>query len=218
MARTASKQPTDGELEILKVLWDLGPAGLGQIHEVLHEQRGVAITTVATMLKMMLAKELVERTDGPRGYLWKARVSRKATVSGLIGKLVQHVFDGSAQRLVAHLVQEGELNEGERREIAELLSRERTRRDPLGRREATHELDDLDPFAVMDSGGLDDVASGLGRCRDWCAGGTLSATLEAGWVPRFVMRLALVCLVVLAGSPAVIFICVFRPGWSTLDR
>ena len=32
MARPPSKQPTDGELEILKVLWELGPAGLGQIH------------------------------------------------------------------------------------------------------------------------------------------------------------------------------------------
>ena len=87
MARPPSKQPTDGELEILKILWEAGPAGLGQIHTVLQERRGVAITTVATMLKMMLAKELVERGDGPRGYLWKARVSRKATVSGLIGKL-----------------------------------------------------------------------------------------------------------------------------------
>ena len=121
MARPVSKQPTDGELEILKILWDSGPAGLGQIHSVLHERRGVAITTVATMLKMMLAKELVERGDGPRGYLWKARVSRKATVSGMIGKLLQHVFDGSAHRLVAHLVQEGELDEGERKEIAALL-------------------------------------------------------------------------------------------------
>ena len=90
----------------------------------------MAITTVATMLKMMLAKELVEREDGPRGYLWKARVSRKATVSGLIGKLVQHVFDGSARRLVAHLVEEGELDDREREEIVELLeSAERTRRD-----------------------------------------------------------------------------------------
>ena len=77
MARAASKQPTDGELEILKILWDSGPAGLGQIHDVLHERRGVAITTVATMLKMMLAKDLVEREDGPRGYLWKERVSKQ---------------------------------------------------------------------------------------------------------------------------------------------
>ena len=59
MARPPSKQPTDGELEILKILWETGPAGLGQIHAVLQERRGVAITTVATMLKMMLAKEMV---------------------------------------------------------------------------------------------------------------------------------------------------------------
>src|SRR5580658_3284661 len=121
MARPPSKQPTDGELEILKILWETGPTGLGRIHTVLQERRGVATTTVATMLKMMLAKELVQREDGPRGYLWSARVSRKATVSGLIGKLVQHVFDGSAHRLVAHLVHEGALDEAEREEIAALL-------------------------------------------------------------------------------------------------
>lgn len=124
MARPPSKQPTDGELEILKILWDSGPVGLGQIHAALYERRGVAITTVATMLKMMLAKELVEREDGPRGYLWKARVSRKTAVSGLIGKLVQHVFDGSARGLVAHLVEEGALDDREREDIIELLRAE----------------------------------------------------------------------------------------------
>ena len=98
-----------------------GPAGLGQVHAVLAERRGVAITTVATMLKMMLDKEMVQREDGPRGYLWKARVSRKAAVSGLLGKLVQHVFDGSAHRLVAHLIEEGALDERERTEIMEIL-------------------------------------------------------------------------------------------------
>ena len=121
MARTPSKEPTDGELEILKILWAIGPAGLGQVHEALQERREVALTTVATMLKMMLAKNLVERTDGPRGYLWSARLSRKSAASGLVGKLVQHVFDGSARRLVAHLVEDGQLSEKERQEILEVL-------------------------------------------------------------------------------------------------
>jgi predicted transcriptional regulator len=134
MARTASDQPTDGELEILKILWDVGPAGLGQIHMVLHERRGVAVTTVATMLKMMLAKELVERENGPRGFVWKARLSRKATVSGLIGKLLTHVFDGSARRLVAHLVQEGALSDRDRLEIAEMLRSEAKTRKQSGRK------------------------------------------------------------------------------------
>ena len=104
MARRASLQPTDGELEILKVLWEIGPAGLGQVHASVQNRRTVELTTVATMLE----KELVRREDGPRGYLWSAKVSNQAAASGLIGKLIQHVFDGSARRLVAHLIQERE--------------------------------------------------------------------------------------------------------------
>ena len=121
MARPANSQPTDGELELLKILWDLGPIGLGPIHATLQAQRPVAMTTVATMLKTMLDKGLVDRRDGPRGYAWSAVVSRESAANGLIGKLVNHVFDGSARRLVAHLIQEGELSEGERAEILVLL-------------------------------------------------------------------------------------------------
>jgi BlaI family penicillinase repressor len=124
MARRASEQPTDGELEILKVLWEIGPAGLGPIHSALRERKEVAITTVATMLKMMLAKNLVRREDGPRGYAYSARVSRKAAASGLVGKLLQHVFDGSARRLVAHLIEEGQLDDSEREELRSILSAE----------------------------------------------------------------------------------------------
>ncbi len=95
MARPPSTQPTDAELEILRVLWDLGPTGLGQVHAAIQESRQVALTTIATTLKTMLAKGLVARDDGPRGYLWSAAASRTSTASGLLGKLVQHVFDGS---------------------------------------------------------------------------------------------------------------------------
>jgi BlaI family transcriptional regulator, penicillinase repressor len=121
MARPPSQQPTDGELEILKVLWKAGQTGLGQIHAALLARRPLAMTTVATVLKTMLAKGLVEREDGPRGHLWSAKVSRQAAASGLVGKVLQHVFDGSARRLVAHLIQEGQLDERERQEILELL-------------------------------------------------------------------------------------------------
>ncbi len=121
MARPPSTQPTDAELEILKVLWEQGPAGLGQIHGQIHRCRQVALTTIATTLKTMLAKGLVARSDGPRGYVWSAVVSRESTTTGLLGKLVQHVFDGSARRLVAHLIQEGTLDDRDREEIRALL-------------------------------------------------------------------------------------------------
>ncbi|WP_165069105.1 BlaI/MecI/CopY family transcriptional regulator [Paludisphaera rhizosphaerae] len=123
MARRPSGQPTDAELAILTVLWEHGPAGLGKVHEELQTTRSVALTTVATTLNVMLGKALVKRADGPKGYVWSAAATRSATASGLLGKVVRHVFDGSARGLVAHLIEEGELDERDRQAIRDLLDR-----------------------------------------------------------------------------------------------
>jgi predicted transcriptional regulator len=119
--RNPSTQPTDGELELLQVLWDSGPNELGDIHERLAGERKVALTTVATMLTVMLAKGLVERTKGKRGWVWSARVSRESAAKPIVRKLVDRVFDGSAQRLVAHLLEHESLDAAERRELLALL-------------------------------------------------------------------------------------------------
>ena len=121
MARPASTQPTDGELEILKALWPSGPVPLGHVCATLRRQRPVAPTPVATMLQVMLGKGLVKRTRGPRGFLWSAKVSQEAAASRLLGKVLDHVFDGSAQRLVVHLLDEGKLSARDRQEIRRLL-------------------------------------------------------------------------------------------------
>lgn len=121
MARPPSAHPTDAELEILKVLWDAGPSELGSIVSALNRARPVATTTVATTLKVMVQKGWVERGDGPRGYRWSARVSREQTTSGLLRRLVDRVFDGSAGRLVARLIEDRALSAGDREEIRRLL-------------------------------------------------------------------------------------------------
>ena len=121
MARPPSDQPTDGELEILKVLWEAGPSGLGRVHEAIRGRRPLALTTVATTLKVMHTKGLVRREDGPRGYLWSAAINRGAAASGLLGKLVGLLFDGSSRRLVAHLIERGDLDDRDRNELRALL-------------------------------------------------------------------------------------------------
>lgn len=126
MARPLSAQPTDGELEILKILWDSGPAEFGSICASLRRGRPVAATTVATMLKVMLHKGLVKRTQGSRGYIWSAKVSQKAATAGLLRKLLDRVFDGSAQRLVAHLLEEGKLSSHDWQEIRRMLEKEKS--------------------------------------------------------------------------------------------
>jgi predicted transcriptional regulator len=121
MARPRSTQPTDGELEILNILWDAGPMELGAVRKTLQGQRPVATTTIATMLKLMLEKGLVERIDGPSAYLWSAKVSRQTARAGLLSKLLDLAFAGSARGLVAHMLEEGKLSDQDRQEIRRML-------------------------------------------------------------------------------------------------
>ena len=121
MARPASTHPTDGELEILRVLWDRGPSSLSAICEALRRQRDVATTTVATMLRVMLDKRLVRRKRSGRGHNWSAAVTQSAAARTMVGKLVDGIFDGSASRLVAHLVEAGRLSDKELSELRRLI-------------------------------------------------------------------------------------------------
>lgn len=121
MARPPSRQPTDRELEILNVLWDGGPLDLGSVRAALGGKRPVAVTTVATMLTLMRKKGLVQRRKGPRGYLWSAKVTRGAARAGLLAKLLDLAFSGSARGLVAHLLEECKLDERDRQEIRRML-------------------------------------------------------------------------------------------------
>lgn len=121
MARTPSTHPTDGELELLQILWQTGPCSLGQICSALRLRRPVATTTVATILKIMLEKKLISRKRTPQGYLWSAKTTRQNAATGMVRKLVDLVFDGSAQRLVAHLLESDQLSDEERKELHRLI-------------------------------------------------------------------------------------------------
>jgi predicted transcriptional regulator len=121
MARKANSQPTDAELEILKILWDKGASSLGDICSAIRTQRPAATTTIATTLGVMHRKGLVKRASGPRGYLWSAALDRGTAASRAIRKLIDRVFDGSAQELVSHLIGTGRLKPRDLDEIQRLM-------------------------------------------------------------------------------------------------
>lgn len=121
MARPPSSEPTPAELEILNILWDAGPLPLSQLCERLRRDRPVATTTVATVLAVMFKKGYVTRSRVERGSLWSAKISRQGAARGMVASLVERLFAGSAQSLVAHLIEQDELTRAERRELLELL-------------------------------------------------------------------------------------------------
>jgi predicted transcriptional regulator len=73
------------------------------------------------MLGVMLEKGLVRRKRAARGNQWSAAVSHNAAAKGMVGKLIESVFDGSAGRLVSHLVEGGKLTNDELTELQTLI-------------------------------------------------------------------------------------------------
>lgn len=93
-------RPTPSELEILGVLWDLGPASVREIQEALEVRRPTGYTTVLKLLQIMTEKGIVERDESRRAHLYSPRVPREQTEQQMVGDLVDRAFGGSASRLV----------------------------------------------------------------------------------------------------------------------
>src|ERR1035437_6817870 len=96
-------RPTDGELEILRVLWSRGPSGVGKVHKVLHAAKGTAYNTTLKILQIMLEKGLVTRDDSERPQIYQAAVPESEMQQHLVSDLLRRAFGGSAQKLVAAL-------------------------------------------------------------------------------------------------------------------
>ena len=93
-------RPTDAELEILRVLWDLGPSTVRDVHTTLERRREVGYTTVLKLMQIMAAKGLVERDETARAHVYKARVAQEQTQRQMVGHLIDRAFGGSAAKLM----------------------------------------------------------------------------------------------------------------------
>lgn len=114
-------RPTDGELAILRVLWERGPATVRQIHEVMGEDRDVGYTTVLKMLQIMTEKGLVDREEEGRGHIYRARLGEAQAQRHLVGDLLDKAFGGSALKLVMQALAARKASKDELAEIRRLL-------------------------------------------------------------------------------------------------
>ncbi|MCA9178127.1 MAG: BlaI/MecI/CopY family transcriptional regulator, partial [Planctomycetales bacterium] len=100
MARHASTQPTDVELQILRVLWDDGPSTARHVHEALQCAKQTTYSTTVKMLSVMLEKGLVRRDEEASPHRYRAAVTRESAGKRLVKELVEKVYDGAAMSLV----------------------------------------------------------------------------------------------------------------------
>ena len=108
-AKQTAEQLTPLELEIMKVLWETGPAAVQTVQEKLPAERQLAYNTVQTMLNVLVRKEKVRRELHARAYLYEPAISRVQAAKQAVGDLVQRMFDGSPESLVLSLVETRQL-------------------------------------------------------------------------------------------------------------
>jgi predicted transcriptional regulator len=102
MGMTEPPRPTDGELGILRVLWQRGPSTVREVQESLSEARPTGYTTVLKTLQIMTEKGLVRRDEQQRAHVYEAQFAQQQTQRQIVGDLLNRVFDGSASNLLMH--------------------------------------------------------------------------------------------------------------------
>ena len=114
-------QPTDGELEILQLIWKHGPMTVRQIHELLSEEKKTGYTTTLKMMQIMTEKGFLGRKEQGRGHIYHSEVSEKKTTQSRLDSFLEATFGGSASRLVMQLLGSKNTSEEDLRKIREVI-------------------------------------------------------------------------------------------------
>jgi BlaI family penicillinase repressor len=127
MVKRKSDHLTPLELEIMHVLWEIGPANVQTVQQKL--ERELAYTTVQTMLNILHRKGKVKRTLKERAYFYKPAVSRSQIASLHVGDMVERLFGGSAESLVMSLLETKHLTPAKLARLNKLLSQSKENSD-----------------------------------------------------------------------------------------
>ena len=110
------------ELEVLKALWDHGPATVRQVMNHLHQQsRQVAYTTVLTFLTRLEQKGYVKSDRSDMAYVYRPAVTRAKVTKSRLRSLIEQLYDGEAAPLVLQLMREQNFSADEIAELQKLI-------------------------------------------------------------------------------------------------
>ncbi len=116
--------PTDAELEILQIVWELGNATVRQVHEAISSRRPVAYTTTMTMLGLLVKKGHLRREEKGRAFVYRPAQPKGRVVARMLDDFVTRVFRGSARPLVLALVRDRKLSKRDLEEISRIADEE----------------------------------------------------------------------------------------------
>lgn len=135
MARTPASSATpeaislsDLQLDLMRVLWSRGACTTTEVTEALKAERGLAHTTVSTLLTRLEKRGVVAVQRAGRQLVYRAVVDEAAVRRSMVSDLLGTLFGGDAQALVAHLVREDEIAADDLAAVRELLAQRKADR------------------------------------------------------------------------------------------
>lgn len=121
--------PSGRELDILKVLWEIGPATVREVRARLCPDGELAFNTVQTLLRIMDDKGLVRHTNRGRIFVYEPTRTRQREAA----RFVDRVFDGALDQFVVSMLQGGDVGPAELKRLEEIISQARgKKRKPKG--------------------------------------------------------------------------------------
>ncbi len=96
---------TKQELQIMKVVWDLGSASVKQVCETISQKKPTAYTTILTLMGILEEKGVLVHSRSGRAYIYTPLLSRQQATQNHIKDLLERFFDGSPEKLIRNLLE-----------------------------------------------------------------------------------------------------------------
>lgn len=118
-----SLEPTKSELEILQVLWELGPSTVRDVNNELQNQKEVNYTTTLKQMQLMVDKGMLNRDESQMKHIYSVAEDEQKTKSHLLDKFVDSMYKGSASKLMMQLIGNKRPSKDELDEIKEMIKK-----------------------------------------------------------------------------------------------
>jgi BlaI family transcriptional regulator, penicillinase repressor len=115
-------QLTDLQIAIMRILWERGQATVAEIHEAMRPERGLAQTTVATLLSRLAKRGVVRHQTRNRQYIYEAAVSESEVRRSMIDEMTERLFDGDVAALMSHLLAARDISADDLTRVKELIA------------------------------------------------------------------------------------------------
>ncbi len=122
MQKNKQFKPTEGELEILAVLWKNGSATVRTVHDELCKTKEAGYTTTLKLMQIMFEKAMVTRDTSSKTHVYTPVINREKTQLQFVNKMISSLFSGSPAEMVMQALGGNKTSAEDLKRIEELIT------------------------------------------------------------------------------------------------